>query len=54
MKTMRPPAADIRDRAGVAEEEGPVLHRLVNKRQCRLGARAELGDDLAVHFAEPC
>src|ERR1700745_2312548 len=46
------PAADIRDRAGVAEEEGPVLHRLVDKRQCRLRARAELGDDLVMHLAQ--
>ena len=34
------PAADIGDRAIIADEEWLVLDRLVDKRQCRLGARA--------------
>jgi hypothetical protein len=33
--------------------EGPVFHDTIYKRQRRLGARAELGDHLVVHLAEP-
>ena len=47
------PAADIRDRAFFADEKGLVLHGIIDKRQRRLGARAELGDNLVVHLAEP-
>jgi len=54
MKTMRPQQPISAIVADVAEEQGPILHRLVDKRQCRLGVRAELGDDLVVHLAEPC
>jgi hypothetical protein len=48
-----PPAADVRDRAGVADEKGPLLDGRIDKGQRRLGARPELGDDLVVHFAKP-
>src|SRR5262245_20798681 len=47
------PAADIGDRAIVADEEGPGLDRLVDKRQCRLGARAIFDDGLWVGGAKP-
>jgi len=40
------PTPDIRDRGLVAQEEGLVLHRIVDEQQRRLGARAKLGDEL--------
>jgi hypothetical protein len=43
---MAAPATDIRDRALVADEKGLVPYGIINKRQRRLGTRAELGDDL--------
>jgi hypothetical protein len=51
MNTMQPQSSPYP--RSCANEKGPVLHHIIDKRQRRLGVRAELDIDLVVHMAEP-